>query len=65
MTIRENVYLLAQKIVEAEALMLETRHRSVADLVESAIVWYVKQNYPELYEKIKEKIEKEVVKKVI
>jgi len=56
-TVREKVYELAKRIIEEDSKRLESRHRNVSELIEAAVVWYVKQNYPELYERIKKELE--------
>jgi len=58
-TVREKVYELARRIIEEDSKRLESKHRNVAELIESAVVWYIKQNYPDLYEKIRKELEGE------
>jgi len=58
-TVREKVYELAKRIIEEDSKRIESKHRNVAELIESAVVWYVKQNYPDLYEKIRKELEGE------
>lgn len=54
LTVREDIYMLAEKIYESDEL--KVRYRTLSHVFELAVVEYAKKHHPEIYEKFLEEI---------